>query len=326
MTRRQTDKHLPPCVYRKHGGFYLVKANKWSRLGTTLAESLAEYARIHEAPKGGMVGLIDKVLGIVRPKLSAATVASYGSAARILKRMLVDFAPEQVKAKHVAGIKVALVASPCMANRCLTVLSVVFAHAVEWQLVDSNPCLGVHRLAEGKRTRYITDDELRAIHTASGPRLRVIVELLYLTAQRVSDVLAIRRADLSDAGIAFAQKKTGTRLTVPWSPDLRAAVDSARALFPSAISLTLLRGTGGRVPHYRSVSHQWAAACKAAGVADAHIHDVRAKSLTDAKRAGKDATALAGHASAAMTARYIRLRESPICEGPGGFLRQPLDA
>ncbi|WP_325800247.1 site-specific integrase [Acidithiobacillus ferriphilus] len=45
---------------------------------------------------------------------------------------------------------------------------------------------------------------------------------------------------------------------------------------------------------------------------DIHFHDIRAKSLTDAKRvAGRDyAQALAGHASGDMTETYIRAREA----------------
>ncbi len=39
------------------------------------------------------------------------------------------------------------------------------------------------------------------------------------------------------------------------------------------------------------------------------FHDIRAKALTDAKRSGLDAQALAGHASPQMTEQYIKARE-----------------
>ena len=39
------------------------------------------------------------------------------------------------------------------------------------------------------------------------------------------------------------------------------------------------------------------------------FHDIRAKALTDAKRLGLDAQALAGHSSATMTEHYIKQRE-----------------
>jgi hypothetical protein len=62
-------------------------------------------------------------------------------------------------------------------------------------------------------------------------------------------------------------------------------------------------GTGARTA--------WDRACARAAppVQDAHFHDLRAKALTDAKRQGKDAQALAGHADPKMIAHYTKARE-----------------
>jgi integrase len=49
----------------------------------------------------------------------------------------------------------------------------------------------------------------------------VIIDFAYFTGQRISDVLKIRRTDLTDSGTTFAQSKTGTKLTVAWSDGLR---------------------------------------------------------------------------------------------------------
>ena len=45
-------------------------------------------------------------------------------------------------------------------------------------------------------------------------------------------------------------------------------------------------------------------------------NDLRAKSLTDAKKQGKNAQALGGHASETMTLRYIRNRETIVASSP----------
>jgi hypothetical protein len=100
-------------------------------------------------------------------------------------------------------------------------------------------------------------------------------------------VLAIRRAELTDEGVHCAQGTTGTKLTVGCSHELRAATERAKTLNANIRALTLLRNRRGKTPDYRTVKLQWDKACEAAGVADAHMHDVRAKSLTDAKRPGK---------------------------------------
>jgi integrase len=77
----------------------------------------------------------------------------------------------------------------------------------------------------------------------------------------------------------------------------------------------LLHNRKGKAPDYSSTKIQWSRACEKAGVSDAHIHDLRAKSLTDAKQQGLNPQTLAGHTTEAMTNRYIRLRETPQAAG-----------
>lgn len=315
---RKHNKHLPPCVYEKHGAFWYVKGGKWTRLGTDLTEALAEYARLVESPKGGMSALVRKVLLHIEPNLAKNTVQQYRYAANRAEEAFAEFAPHQVLPKHIAALKMDMADTPNMANRVLSFLRVVFSHAVEWQLVDSNPCIGIKRHAESKRTRYLTDAEFAAIRAHANPRLQIVMDLLYLTGQRVTDVLRIKRADITDDGILFEQQKTGAKLLVRWTPQLRDAVARANALGGNVVGLNLFRtrARGGKPPSYNVTKDQWDAARVAAGILDATIHDIRAKSLTDAKRQGKDAQALGGHASAAMTKRYIRLREVPAVDGP----------
>ncbi|NYT81390.1 tyrosine-type recombinase/integrase [Alcaligenaceae bacterium] len=321
---RKHDKHLPRCVHHKHGAYYYVKGGTWTRIGTDLNAALAEYARLVEAPKGGMSALVDKVLRHIEPKLAKSTIEQYRIAARRVKDTFFEFAPHQVMPKHVAALKMDMADTPNMANRVLSFLRVVFTYAVEWQLVDSNPCVGIRRHEEAKRKRYLTDKEFDAIRAHAHPRLQIVMDLLFLTGQRVVDVLRIKRSDVTDQGILFEQQKTKAKLLVRWTPQLREAVAAANALSGNVLGLNLFRtrARGGKPPSYGVTKDQWNEACLASGVEDAHIHDIRAKSLTDAKRQGKDPQQLAGHVSAAMTDRYIRLREVPIVDGPE-FTRQP---
>jgi integrase len=324
MRPRKLQRDLPACMYYKHGAYYYVKKGKWLNLGTDLHHALAAYASKQGQRKGGMPQLIDDVLTHISPNLAPSTRKHYKGAAAKLKTYLAEFDPAQVLPRDVAAIKVDMVKTPNMANRCLSLLTTVFAQAVEWQLVDSNPCLGIKRHSEAKRSRYMTDSEYSAIRAHAGPRLQIIMDLCYLTGQRIGDVLAIRRADLTADGIRFRQGKTKTTLTVVWTPALEAVVAEAKALNKSLAAFTLLHNRKGKAPDYSTVKIQWDKARTAAGVPDVTIHDLRAKSLTDAKREGFDPTALAGHANKAMTERYIRLRESPLVKGPS--IRQSIDS
>jgi len=315
---RKSDKHLPPCVYEKHGAYYYVKGGRWTRLAADLPTALAEYARRFDNPKGGMPDLVERVLTYIEPNLSKNTVSQYRIAAARVKEAMGEFAPHQVLPRHVAALKADMANTPNMANRVLSFLRVVFAHAVEWGEADSNPCIGIMRHKEGKRKRYITDDEYAAIYAHANPRLQVIIDILYLTGQRVGDVLKLKQLDLMPEGIQFQQEKTGARLMVRWTPELRAVIERANALNGNVVGMNLFRtrARGGRPPSYGVTRDAWQEAVKAAGIEDAHIHDLRAKSLTDAKRQGKDPKALAGHTNQAMTDRYIRERDMPLVEGP----------
>lgn len=310
--------HPVPCVYLKHGRYWLVKRNKWTDIGTTLEGALLEYSRrLQAGSDGGMSKLIDDAMPSVLRGKAKATVQQYEAAAKMLKRKLTQFAPERVTTKTVFGIQASLAEHPNMANRAITVLRLIFTYAVKHHpAVTSNPCTGVKRLEEAKRGRLLTPEEWSAIHMAAGPRLRVIMELQYLTGQRINDVLKIKRSQLTDEGIAFVQQKTSTKLLVRWSPALRATVDAAKALSADNPAVTLLRGRYGSAPDYRSVLLQWNEACAAAGVEDARFNDGRAMAATNINRQGGDAQALLGHASATMTKRYLRGRETPEVDGP----------
>jgi len=316
MRPRQRDRHLPPCVYLRHGAFWLVKRGKWTRLGGDLPTALAEYARrVTPAAAGGMPALIRSALDAL-PALATSTRAQYERAGRILSEAFAEFHPEQVEQRHVAQFRQALADTPNMANRCLSVLRQVFAYAVERQLIASNPAIGVKPHREAKRDRLITPAEFAAIRAAGGLRLRCAIDLMALTGQRVNDVLRLRRDALRDDGIYFRQQKTGAQLVVRWTPELRAVAEQAKALHGNVSALTLLHGRRGRPVDYRTVGLQWKKACAAAGVPDAQMRDLRAMAGTAAELQGLDAQRLLGHTSPVMTKRYLRDRSARVVDGP----------
>ena len=145
--------------------------------------------------------------------------------------------------------------------------------------------------------------------------MRAIMDICYLTGQRIGDVLSIKYSDLSDEGIAFIQEKTSTRLTVAWSPDLRTAVDTAKSLHQSVKGMTLFHTRDGGKYSYSTIQTWWVRAKKYSGIENAHIHDIRAKSATDAKKQGVDSMALLGHKSESVHQRYLRHKESPVVQG-----------
>lgn len=315
---RKKDRHLPACVFQRHGALWYVKRGKWTRLGPSsdLAGALAEYARIQAQGVGGMAELIEESLPSLTRGKAPATVKLYQLTARQLQRGFAEFAPHQVQPRHVAQMLEDMAETPQMANRCASLLRMVFARAVRMQIVESNPCVGIDRHPQPKRTRRVTVDEYNAIRANASPRLQVVMDLCILTGQRIGDVLTIRREDCGEDGIRFTQQKTKTALVVAWNDELRAAVRAAQALHGRVASLYVVKGRGAAPLSYQPVWRDWQNACEAAGVADSRLHDLRAMAGTEANREGKNAQALLGHASARMTAQYLRDRDVPIVQGP----------
>lgn len=309
------DKHLPRNVYLRHGAYYFVKGGKWTRIGKTLKEALNRYAGLYEAQEGTVPALIAKALPSILAKVKPSTAKQYQIAARRLAKKFAEFAPEEVTNGDVKKMMQEMGATPNMANRCLSLLRNVFDYALNIY-VTTNPCIGIKRHTEAKRDRLVTYEELAAIYQQAGPRLRVIIDLLLRTGQRIGDVLAIRRADLLPGGIQFRQQKTGAKVVVAWNSELRETVARAKGLHQNIKALTLLHNRRGKTPDYRTVRQQWDLACERAKVTDAHLHDLRAMSATWSKRQGQNPTALLGHSNVIQTDRYLRDRDSTLAEGP----------
>jgi integrase len=309
-------RDLPKRMHFKHGRYYYVHKNKWTPLSTNFHEALAQYGKLIAPMKGGMAELISEFMASIVGEVAPSTLRNYTVAAERLRSIFIEFAPEDVKPRHVAEMMEHFKATPAMANTMRNVLKQVFVRAVTAGKCDTNPVVFVGPRKQKKRERYITDAEFAAIKAQATPTLAAIMDICYLTGQRIGDVLSIRLADIDEGGIFFRQKKTGNRLRVTMTPDLARAIAAARSLHTSVHGLTLFHTRGGKPFAYWTVRTLWERATLAAGIADVHIHDMRAKAATDAKAQGLDSKTLLGHASESSHLRYLRSKETPEAQPP----------
>jgi len=315
MRPRKQDRHLPACLYLKHGSYWLVKKGKWHNLGSDYSEALQEYAKRQAQPiikKDGMPELIDKVLEVHLKKVAKSTASAYQYIGERLKDMLAEFEPRQVKPKHIAAIKIKLADTPAMCNRFLTLLYIVFSYALEWELVEQNPCIGVRKHKEHSRTRYVTHDELNALLNHLSEPMQNLFTLVYLTGQRIGDVLKLHESNITENGITFVQQKTGAKLLIKLTPDISQVLANIQ---PSAQG-RLFYLKNGRALSYQMAYNAYDKARKSAGISNIIIHDLRAKSLTDANDEGKSAQNLDGHKNASTTRIYLRGRKPIEANAP----------
>jgi integrase len=312
MRPRKKDRHLPKCVYHKHGAYWLVKGGKWERLGTELPQRFTTRIATRRTK---FADLVETAMNTIRPNVGKSTWGNYRTAAERLKYAFADIAPSELTAADVWDFRDGYADTPYMTNRCLSLLRQILNYAVRRRILHGNPAVDVEPLDEKQRDRLLSMDEYRAIYEKAGPRLQCIMDMLFLTGQRVNDVLRIKRSELTDEGIYFKQQKTGAKVLVRWNPELKALVERIKGL-SDIPTITLFQNRRRKAPDHRSVHIQWQTACEEANVSNAQLRDLRAMSLTQADSEGGDATTLAGHASRSMTRRYLRSKKIRIADGP----------
>jgi integrase len=134
--------------------------------------------------------------------------------------------------------------SPSTGLHEIRIFKHAFTKAVEWGLIARHPFKGEVRLKGAKsRTRYVEDWEIVEALALEPTRKRGSVLMIQgyiriklLLGIRRGDMLRIRISDITDAGIVVKPHKTenstGIVRTFEWTPELRAAVDMAKAARP----------------------------------------------------------------------------------------------
>jgi integrase len=214
--------------------------------------------------------------------------------------------------------------APYQANRCLAVLSVMFALAIRWHMRADNPCVGVARNKEHGRERYLTSDELARLLAAlddyRDQRTAAIFRLLLLTGSRRGEVLSMRWEDVDLATGRWAKPhgrtKQKERHVVPLSAAARAILaelatetsDLSGFIFPAG------RGASGPM---RTVEKPWKTICQAAGITGLRTHDLRHSYAAQLASSGVGLytiSRLLGHRKLGTTERYSHLTDAALRE------------
>lgn len=280
---------LPSRVYRKHGAYYFVSpANKWIRLGKTLADAYRELAILNADGRDGTIdGLVARYLREVTPKKAPSTQKQDRYRAAQILAVFGAERPENIRPTHIAQYLDRR--GNVAANREKAFLSHVYSMAMRWGAVDWNPCRGVHRNPERARDRYPEDWEVEAVGKHLRPAWAVrCVRLAYLVGQRPSDVRLTTRQQVTAEGVYYRQAKTGKKLLVEWSPALSGA--ARECLEHAGAFLLFARKDGEQERPYThwALNSAWrramAAALKAGDLQEPfQLRDLRPKSGTDAK-------------------------------------------
>ncbi|EFC4854743.1 tyrosine-type recombinase/integrase [Escherichia coli] len=209
--------------------------------------------------------------------------------------------------------------SRVQANHEHSSMSRVFRWGYQRGYVPGNPCIGVDKFPKPQRDRYITDEEYRAIYENATEPVKAAMEIAYLCAARVSDVLKMDWSQIMDKGIFIQQGKTGIKQIKAWTERLRAAVDRCRAWGEDG---ALIKNVYGERYSYKGFNDAWRKARRSAAEQlgkplDCTFHDLKAKGISDYEGTGKDKQKFSGHKTESQVLVYDRkIKLSPTLNKP----------
>ena len=250
-----------PRVQLSHGAYYLITTGqKWVKLGRAghEREALEEYGRLTLSPVRlrDMAGIFDRYEREIVPTKAPRTQRDNHSEMALLRVAFGKMKPGDITPQHVYGYMDRRPST--RANREVALLSNVLNYAIRWGELATNPCKQVSRNREHPRRRYITDAEFWAAHEEANQTVRCAMMLSLITGLRQGDVLDLTMRSITADGLLVApgktHKKTGQTMLFRWTPELRRAVDDARAIKQPVRGLHLLCKPLGSTVHTRGVS------------------------------------------------------------------------
>jgi integrase len=359
------DPALPPRVYAKGRWYYLVTAEGKKRAWTKLTRirdgipdlyrKLADLAARDIAPDR-MPALVVDWTDEVSKQRSDKTQANDTWVTNAISKAFAEFRASEItppdcseflKAFKIKKLKDgATRPSPRTYNEMRAGLRELMRYAEEkgYRAAGSNPVDSIKTMPVAARDKYISDSELRRVkvaamygddgkRTRSGAMLCALVDLAYLTGQRIGDLLELRWSKklatdkdgqviapyIADEGLYFRPSKTagstGAKVLIGWTPRLLQLVERIKKIGRRNTHYVITTQDAQRYT-YSGASTAWRRAVARAGVHNCHFNDLRAKALTDKEAAEgmQQARRMGAHSTEAQTADYVRHRKAQKTE------------
>ena len=262
-------------------------------------------------------------IGRSKPGSVAATVAAYflstqfaelAPGTRNARRCILQRFRDEHGEKPIGAMPpkfIALMLSsmkPHAARNYFKAIRALCQFAVSVEMIESDPTQGIKRpKAKTEHRRSWTDSEVEQYERAHpiGSKARLGFALGLYTVQRLGDVIRMGRQHIHDGGLMVRQNKTGTSLSLPVVPELRAIIDAT-----PGEHLTFLVKKTGRPYCGTEFSGQFRAWCDEAGLPKGcTFHGLRATGCTrlaDAGCSAHEIAAWSGHMTLKEVERYTK--------------------
>lgn len=299
-------------------------------LGPDLVAAKLKWAQLECQPPPADVStmrtLFDRYARDVIPGKKPRTRKDNASELANLRKVF-DTAPiDAVTPAHVAQYRDARGATAkTRANRELALLSHVFNMAREWGLrTHQNPVQGVKKHKTDPRRFYADDATWAAVREMGATHVQDAMDIAYLTAQRPSDVLAMKWGQIKDGALEVQQGKTGKRLRILLidsgvKTELGLVLDRIRSRAGRTGSVFLIADANGQPYKLRTFRTHFDTARAAAlkehpkmkdSIEALWFSDARSKAASDMD--GQHAQALLGHTEQKVTETVYRRRGATV--------------
>jgi integrase len=191
----------------------------------------------------------------------------------------------------------------------LAILSSAFTNAVStWYILDRNVLRDVKRKPGTPRDRLVTDEEFASMRRMSPRAVQLAMDLALRIGQRQGDILALRWSDIKGNAIHVRQSKTGKRLAILLSRDLKKVLGKCLELGSPEREYVLITRRGNRYTSdgframWQRSMRRW---MRKTGGTRFTFHDLRAMCATKCKDP-QIAMHLLGHSNISMTLKVYR--------------------
>lgn len=306
---------LPPYCYQKPRGVYFQRrgwdSHKFQGAPHT-PEFAAEYALILRgappvAPGGrSFTALVRSYQRSDKWKrLAPRTKADYDKVLAWVEAKLGPLPVEKMQRKDVIRARDANAKTVRFANYIVQVLRILFEYSIDIGWRRDNPAKEVGGLKSAGPERQPWTADLIAAYRAAAPmgtRQRLIFEVCLGTGQRIGDALRMRWDDLHNGGVNVRQNKTGVKLWIPITSDLRAALDATKR-----VGLTICAQPNGKPTSYRGAADLVFSVREKIGAKAYDNHALRYTAAAELAAVGctdEQIAAITGHKSLAMIRKY----------------------
>ena len=306
---------LPRHCYQKPKGVYFQRRG-WATVRIIAAPGTAEFAREYALILQGTPPLnagTKTFRNLIRSyqksakwsKLAPRTQEDYQKVLTYIETKFGDLPPDRMQRKDVIRAQNTNAESVRFANYVVQIFRILFEYSIDLGWRTDNPAKGVSALASTGKGRLPWPAPMVAAYRAAAPlgtRQRIVFEMMLGTGQRIGDCLKARWDDIADGGIHVRQGKTGAKLWLPLTRDLRAALDATKRT-----GLTICAGPTGKPAIYRVGADLVMAVRKKIGAEAFDNHSLRytaASELAALGCADELIMSVTGHKTSAMVAQY----------------------